>query len=308
MLRASRGARPQELLGTNIAANLQLVVQVAKEYTEQLGAGKIIEMLEAHKSYHGLYYYLGGYIAFSEDPEARPHSPAAYGPGPCWRAGVGLRRRIGGGARLRGLPQTFLTPSTQPYSAPTHVRGLKAACRRPRTRVGTLQGRVDGVRKVWGCEQRPCRRPPWLALHAWMSSNVVILRVVSAPRDGHPCTATGPARASSCAHAQQVGSMFERARPRRAGALQVHRGGRAHGAAEGGGARDAREQPLPARAHEAVPHGGQAARRAARPAPRPRPAPRTGRPPGGCATRAPARRAARALRQGADCGDPAMWR
>ena len=64
-------ACPQELLGTNIAANLQLVVQVAKEYTEQLGAGKIIEMLEAHKSYHGLYYYLGGHIAFSEDPEAR---------------------------------------------------------------------------------------------------------------------------------------------------------------------------------------------------------------------------------------------
>ena len=61
----------QELLGTNIAANLQLVVQVAKEYTEQLGAGKIIEMLEAHKSYHGLYYYLGSHIAFSEDPEAR---------------------------------------------------------------------------------------------------------------------------------------------------------------------------------------------------------------------------------------------
>ncbi len=105
MLRASRGARPQELLGTNIAANLQLVVQVAKEYTEQLGAGKIIEMLEAHKSYHGLYYYLGGYIAFSEDPEARPHSPAAYGPGPCWRAGVGLRRRIGGGgAAARPAP------------------------------------------------------------------------------------------------------------------------------------------------------------------------------------------------------------
>ena len=49
--------------------NLQLVVQVAKEYTEQLGAGKIIELLENNKTYHGLYYYLGSYIAFSEDPE-----------------------------------------------------------------------------------------------------------------------------------------------------------------------------------------------------------------------------------------------
>ena len=59
----------QELLGTNLAQNLQLVVQVAKEYTEQIGASKIIDLLEGHKSYHGLYYYLGSYIAFSEDPE-----------------------------------------------------------------------------------------------------------------------------------------------------------------------------------------------------------------------------------------------
>ena len=59
----------QELLSTNMQQNLQLVVQVAKEYTEQLGANKIIELLESHKSYHGLYYYLGSSIAFSEDPE-----------------------------------------------------------------------------------------------------------------------------------------------------------------------------------------------------------------------------------------------
>lgn len=52
--------------------NLQLVVQVAKEYTEQLGANKIIELLESHRSYHGLYYYLGASIAFSEDPEVFP--------------------------------------------------------------------------------------------------------------------------------------------------------------------------------------------------------------------------------------------
>ena len=59
----------QELLKSNMQQNLQLVVQVAKEYTEQLGAGKIIELLENNKTYHGLYYYLGSYIAFSEDPE-----------------------------------------------------------------------------------------------------------------------------------------------------------------------------------------------------------------------------------------------
>ena len=54
---------------TNQAQNLQLVVQVAKEYTEQLGANKIIELLEGVKSYNGLYFYLGSYIAFSTDPE-----------------------------------------------------------------------------------------------------------------------------------------------------------------------------------------------------------------------------------------------
>ena len=59
----------QELLKSNMQQNLQLVVQVAKEYTEQLGAGKIIELLENNKTYHGLYYYLGSYIAFSEDSE-----------------------------------------------------------------------------------------------------------------------------------------------------------------------------------------------------------------------------------------------
>lgn len=62
----------QELLNSNMQQNLQLVVQVAKEYTEQLGADKIIELLEGVKSYHGLYYYLGSYLAFSEDPEVSP--------------------------------------------------------------------------------------------------------------------------------------------------------------------------------------------------------------------------------------------
>ena len=72
-----RWLRAQVLLETNTAGNLQLVVQVAKEYTEQLGAGKIMELLEGHKSYHGLYYYLGGHIAFSEDPEVRPNTRKA---------------------------------------------------------------------------------------------------------------------------------------------------------------------------------------------------------------------------------------
>lgn len=59
----------KELLVSNMQQNLQLVVNIAKEYTEQLTAAKIIELLEAHNSYHGLYFYLGSRIAFSEDPE-----------------------------------------------------------------------------------------------------------------------------------------------------------------------------------------------------------------------------------------------
>lgn len=59
----------RELLTTNMQQNLQIVVQVAKEYTDQLTAEKIIELFESLKSFHGLYFYLGSYIAFSEDPE-----------------------------------------------------------------------------------------------------------------------------------------------------------------------------------------------------------------------------------------------
>ena len=69
----------QELLASNMAQNLQLVVQIAKEYTEQLGADKIIALLEGVNSYNGLYYYLGAYLAFSEDPEVRRASTGRLG-------------------------------------------------------------------------------------------------------------------------------------------------------------------------------------------------------------------------------------
>jgi clathrin heavy chain len=59
------------LLETNMQQNLQIVVNVAKEYTEQLTAEKIIELLESHKSYNGLYFYLGAHLAFSEAPEVK---------------------------------------------------------------------------------------------------------------------------------------------------------------------------------------------------------------------------------------------
>ena len=57
------------LLESNMQQNLNLVVDVSKEYTAQLTSAKIIELFESHESYPGLYFYLGSQIAFSEDPE-----------------------------------------------------------------------------------------------------------------------------------------------------------------------------------------------------------------------------------------------
>ncbi|GFH26882.1 clathrin heavy chain-like, partial [Haematococcus lacustris] len=56
----------KELLVSNQQQNLQLVVNIAKEYTEQLSSAKVVEMFESQASYHGLYFYLGSRIAFSE--------------------------------------------------------------------------------------------------------------------------------------------------------------------------------------------------------------------------------------------------
>ena len=64
------------MTSTWLRCSFPRLVQVAKEYTDQLGAGKIIELFESQKNFHGLYYYLGGYIAFSEDPEV-PRPAAA---------------------------------------------------------------------------------------------------------------------------------------------------------------------------------------------------------------------------------------
>ena len=41
------------------------MVNIGKEYTEQLGAQKVIELLEANNSWPGLYFYLGSRIAFT---------------------------------------------------------------------------------------------------------------------------------------------------------------------------------------------------------------------------------------------------
>ena len=59
----------KELLISNQRQNLQIVVNVCKEYTEQLTADSIITLLEEHKSAEGLFYYLGSLVATSEDPD-----------------------------------------------------------------------------------------------------------------------------------------------------------------------------------------------------------------------------------------------
>lgn len=49
--------------------NLQLVVNVAKEFTEQLGITALIELFESFSNYHGLYFFLGSRMATTENPE-----------------------------------------------------------------------------------------------------------------------------------------------------------------------------------------------------------------------------------------------
>lgn len=49
-------------------ANVQVCVEVAKKYNDELGAKKLVEVFEQNKAIQGLYYYLGAIVNFSEDP------------------------------------------------------------------------------------------------------------------------------------------------------------------------------------------------------------------------------------------------
>ncbi|GKE01693.1 clathrin heavy chain 1 [Tanacetum coccineum] len=59
----------RDLLKVNVRGNLQIIVQVAKEYCEQLGVDACIQLFEQFKSYEGIYFFLGSYLSSSEDPE-----------------------------------------------------------------------------------------------------------------------------------------------------------------------------------------------------------------------------------------------
>ncbi|KAL5997903.1 hypothetical protein ACLOJK_008837 [Asimina triloba] len=59
----------KDLLLVNLRGNLQIIVQVAKEYSDQLGVESCIKLFEQFKSYEGLYFFLGSYLSSSEDPD-----------------------------------------------------------------------------------------------------------------------------------------------------------------------------------------------------------------------------------------------
>jgi clathrin heavy chain len=59
----------REMLAANLRQNLQIVIQIATKYSEQLTPTALINLFESFKSFEGLYYYLGSIVNFSQEPE-----------------------------------------------------------------------------------------------------------------------------------------------------------------------------------------------------------------------------------------------
>uniref|UniRef100_H2ZKR1 Clathrin heavy chain n=1 Tax=Ciona savignyi TaxID=51511 RepID=H2ZKR1_CIOSA len=59
----------EAMLTANIRQNLQISVQVATKYHEQLTTEKLIEVFESFKSFEGLFYFLGSIVNFSQDAD-----------------------------------------------------------------------------------------------------------------------------------------------------------------------------------------------------------------------------------------------
>ncbi|KAM3963949.1 clathrin heavy chain [Aphomia sociella] len=57
------------MLQVNIRQNLQICVQIATKYHEQLTTKALIELFESFKTYEGLFYFLGSIVNFSQDSE-----------------------------------------------------------------------------------------------------------------------------------------------------------------------------------------------------------------------------------------------
>ncbi|CAB1322090.1 unnamed protein product [Coregonus sp. 'balchen'] len=57
------------MLSANIRQNLQLCVQVASKYHQQLGTNTLVDLFESFKSFEGVFYFLGSIVNFSQDPD-----------------------------------------------------------------------------------------------------------------------------------------------------------------------------------------------------------------------------------------------
>jgi clathrin heavy chain len=57
------------MLTANIRQNLQVCIQIATKYHEQLTEKALIDLFESFKSYEGLFYFLGSIVNFSQDQE-----------------------------------------------------------------------------------------------------------------------------------------------------------------------------------------------------------------------------------------------
>ncbi|XP_058808391.1 clathrin heavy chain [Phymastichus coffea] len=57
------------MLTANMRQNLQICVQIATKYHEQLTTKALIDLFESFKSYEGLFYFLGSIVNFSQDQE-----------------------------------------------------------------------------------------------------------------------------------------------------------------------------------------------------------------------------------------------
>jgi len=58
-----------EMLRVNIRQNLQVVINIAKKYSDLFGPTRIIDLLEKYRTAEGLYFYLGGIVNISEDKD-----------------------------------------------------------------------------------------------------------------------------------------------------------------------------------------------------------------------------------------------
>jgi clathrin heavy chain len=92
--------------------NMQVCVEVAKKYHEELGSGELVAVFESQRATEGLYYYLGAVVNVSEDPYVH------------FNAGTiqGSRTRLPRFQYLhprgsQGLPQECQTPRPAPLDS-----------------------------------------------------------------------------------------------------------------------------------------------------------------------------------------------